>query len=260
MDLRQLRYFQMIAKYESVTAAAKHFSVPQSAMSQTLARLEKELGGVRLFDRKNNRLFLNEAGERFLSYVSSALETLDNGIKSVTMPEDQISGPINLLVMENSRFVISSVKLFTDQYSGVSFTICHDYYSGEDVNYDLCLSANPFYKEMRKAVPLIRERMILAVCDTHPLADRKTVHLSELAHEKFISQSPRTSLYALTVNECRAAGFEPTFSISCDDPYFIRKYISQDMGIAIAPSVAWSGRFRDNTRLIDIDPPIYSTT
>ncbi len=261
MELLQLRYFQAIARCENVSQAARNFQIPQSAMSQALSRLEKELGGIKLFDRKNNRIYLNENGRVFLKYVDEALQALQNGVQTLSLPQDQISGPIHLLIQENSRFAISCASKFARQYPDVSFNICHDFYSDELSEYDLCVAAVPSNRQMNRSIPLIREPMVLAVYDTHPLAGRETVRLSELSDERFITQSTRSSLYSLTVDCCRAAGFEPHISISCDDAYFIRKYISEGMGIAISPSVSWAGRFRENTRLIRItDPEIVSTS
>ena len=41
MELLQLRYFQKVAEMESMTQAARYFSIPQPSMSQSIARLEK---------------------------------------------------------------------------------------------------------------------------------------------------------------------------------------------------------------------------
>ena len=60
MELLQLRYFVTVAKMQSITKAANYYGIPQPAMSQTIARLEADLGGIRLFDRKNSRIYLNE--------------------------------------------------------------------------------------------------------------------------------------------------------------------------------------------------------
>ncbi|MCI8453328.1 MAG: hypothetical protein HFE84_01745 [Lachnospiraceae bacterium] len=46
----------------------------------------------------------------------------------------------------------------------------------------------------------------------------------------------------------------------CDDPYFVRKYVSERLGIALAPSISWYGRFRENTKLIKIRSPHITTT
>ncbi len=261
MELLQLRYFQTAARLQSMTLAAKEWQIPQPAMSQAIRRLEKELGGVRLFDRVGNRIQLNDSGRLFLRHVEDALASLDSGVQEVTRREEEISGPLRLLVLDSSRFVIECMAAFVSMHPSVRFTICHDFYSDSASSYDLCVSAGPYLKEMNKSVPLIRERLVLAVADTHPLAGRESVRLEDLKDEKFITQSARTSLYAVTVTQCRSAGFDPQIVISCDDTYYIRKYISEGMGITIAPSISWAGRFRANTKLIEIDDPIlFSTT
>lgn len=261
MELLQLRYFQSIARFRSVSEAARFYGIPQSAMSQSLKRLENDLGGIRLFDRVNQRIVLNEKGRMFLQRVDEVLAILDSAVREARDTPDEIAGAVHLLVTENTRFVVQCVSQFKQIYPDVSFYICHDYYSNQEAEYDLCISASSYDHQMKASAPLIRERMVLAVCDSHPLAQRQSVSLAELKDEKFIVSTERSSLYRLTVESCRAFGFEPRISISCDDPYFIRKYISTNMGVVIAPSLSWEGRFRENTRLIEIvDPPLYSTS
>lgn len=260
MELLQLRYFQMIARLESVTQAAAFFQVPQSAMSQTLKRLEHELGDVQLFDRRKNHLFLNDTGRHFLAKVDEALLLIDSGVREVSARAETISGPIHILVMENRRFITYCVSKFAEIYPDVNFNICHDFYSGLDDEYDICIAAQNSYKQMKSSIPLIQEPIILAVHESHPLANRKSVSLSELWNDKFITMSRHSSLYTITYESCRASGFEPHVPYICDDPYFVRKYISLNMGIALAPSVSWAGRFRNNTKVISLVEPGIITT
>lgn len=260
MELQQLRYFQMIARMESVTQAAAYFQVPQSAMSQTLKRLEHELGDIKLFDRKKNHIFLNDTGRQFLERVDQALILLDTAVQEASAQSETISGPIRILVMENRRFITYCVSKFAEMYPDVIFNICHDYYSGQDEDYDICIAAQNTYKQMKSSIPLIREPIVLAVHESHPMAGRKSVALAELWNDKFITMSRHTSLYNITYDSCRACGFEPHVPYICDDPYFVRKYISLNMGIALAPSVSWAGRFRENTKLIPLSEPHIFTT
>ena len=64
MELQQLKYFEVVAKYENMTRAAAELHIAQPAVSQSISRLEDELD-TRLFDRKGKRISLNAQG-RFL--------------------------------------------------------------------------------------------------------------------------------------------------------------------------------------------------
>jgi len=260
MELLQLRYFRTVAQMESISKAADYYHIPQPAMSQTIAKLERELGGIKLFDRRSKRLYLNDNGRMFLEYVDRALSSLDSGIRAVSVSQVEISGAVRVLAMENRRFIFSCVSKFAGIHPDVNFCISHDHDAGEDSAFDLCITSRSDYRQMQTAVPLVRERIVLALHDRHPLADRKVVSLKELRHEKFITMSSRASLYGITFGKCREAGFEPQVPFICDDPYFVRKYISEGMGIALAPEISWAGRFRENTRLIPFDDPTMMTT
>ena len=65
MDLLQLNYFRTVAHLEHMTHAADELVIAQPALSQTIARLENELG-VPLFDRLGRRIRLNLFGKAFL--------------------------------------------------------------------------------------------------------------------------------------------------------------------------------------------------
>lgn len=261
MELLQLKYFLTVAKMESVTRAAAHHRIPQPAMSQTIARLEKELGGVRLFDRKNNRIYLNENGRLFQSYVENALLELENGVQAMRSKGENVSGSIRILALEGRRFCFDCVSHFAEAYPHISFSISHDYSGESGSEYDLCISTVRAHGQMQASAPLICEPLVLAVHETHPLADQPAIRLSDLRDEKFITMSPRSTLYALTYEHCRSAGFEPHIPFICDDPYYIRKYVSENMGISLAPAISWAGRFRSNTKLIPVsDPPLQMTS
>ena len=259
MELLQLRYFQKVAELESITKASQFFMIPQPSMSQTISRLEKELG-VKLFDRRNGKLFLNEQGAYFLNYVNSSLRELDNGIAAVTDRAEAITGTVKVKVMENHRFILTCIPRFAERYPDVSISVSHGYCEDQSVTYDLCISSQPAYRNLTVCVPLIKESLVLAVRQDHPLAFLEQASIRDLQGQKLISLPQQSALYSVTVNQCRGAGFEPLIPIVCDDPYFIRKYVSEGMGIALAPAVSWHGRFRENTVLIPMDDPALHVT
>ena len=162
--------------------------------------------------------------------------------------------------MENRRFIFGCVSKFAEIHPDVNFQISHDYEAEQEVAFDLCITSAPNYRQMRSGVPLIRERIVLALHEAHPMAGQSEVNLQALRNEKFITMSSRASIHAFTFGKCKEAGFEPQVPFICDDPYFVRKYISEGMGIALAPEVSWAGRFRENTKLIPFNDPSMVTT
>ncbi|MBQ8815141.1 MAG: LysR family transcriptional regulator [Lachnospiraceae bacterium] len=258
MELLQLRYFRTVASYESITKAAEYYHIPQPAMSQTIARLEKELGGIRLFDRKNGRLFLNDKGRTFLESVDRALNELDKGVSSVTTDQTRIAGPVRLVALENRRFILGCVSSFSALYPEVNFSISHS--SDPDQLCDLCICAEKSYRQMNTSIPLIREKFVVALHESHPLAQCATLSPEQLRGEKFITLSPQFAQYGVTVSLCRQHGFEPDIPFICDDEYYVRKYVSEKMGIALAPAVSWAGRLRTNTCTIPLEDPSVTTT
>ncbi len=70
LNYRHLYYFYVIAREQSVSAAAKELRVSQPALSSQLKRFEDQLG-VKLFDRAGRRMVLTEEGRHTLAYAET---------------------------------------------------------------------------------------------------------------------------------------------------------------------------------------------
>jgi DNA-binding transcriptional LysR family regulator len=82
MDLRQLRYFLVVAEERSVTRAAARLHLTQPPLSAQLARLEHELG-VELLVRHRRGVDLTDAGRDLAEHARRLLADVDTAAESV---------------------------------------------------------------------------------------------------------------------------------------------------------------------------------
>ena len=238
MELLQLRKFCHAARSGSFARTAEHFGVPPSDISQTVRRLEEELG-VRLFDRRANAVTLNSRGEAFARQVQQSLSALDGAVSAAR--DDGESGEVHICVNANRRIVMDAVEQFRHRWSGVSIhtrTFCDP--TGE--RFDLIVSAEDEALAGYDRQKLLSERLAVAVSAHGPYAGWDGA-LSSLAHAPFITMGKGTSMYRLTHDLCRWAGFTPRIAVQSDDPYYVRKCVELGLGVAVVPLFSWQGQF-----------------
>lgn len=251
MDILQLEYFCSAAELENFTLAAKRHFIPQSAMSITMKRLEKELGKP-LFDRIGNRIQLNETGKSFYVHAKACLTEFRNAKDSVQKISEPY-GEVRLLVLEERRTIAELIGRFRAKYPQIRFSICHNLSEQPSFAFDIRVHSAPGENKDFISVPILTEKLALAVSRSHKFAHRQHVNMSELVNEDFVILPPESSVNRMTMEACRKNGFLPRISILCDDPYCIRKYISAGMGISLVPPSSWEGLIDDNISLIPVD-------
>ena len=94
-DLNRLRIFYYIFSAKSVVAAAGKLHITQSAVSQHLQKLEREIQ-TRLFTRLHKKLVPTMAGERLFALVRPFIENLENSIGEIRQAQQVPSGPIRV--------------------------------------------------------------------------------------------------------------------------------------------------------------------
>ena len=242
MELLQLKYFCDSAETENFSKTAQKFYVPPSNISQSINRLEKELG-IKLFDRSSNKIMLNKNGIEFYKRIKQALFLIDDAKKAVT--DDEMSGEIRICVRTNRRIVTDITEKFKNKYPEVSFVINHSI-PENTYEYDFIIADSTLeYTNLKKEL-FIEEDILLAINKDNPIAKKEVLSKDELESQKFITISQPSNLYTYTLSICNSMGFKPDITIQSDDPYFVRKYVSLGWGISFIPSFSWEGLFNEN--------------
>ena len=93
VNLELYRIFYVVAKHKHMTQASEELHISQPAISQSIKKLEDELGGT-LFLRSNKGMELTEEGKMFYEYVKGALELINNAENEFTSYKDLSKGEI----------------------------------------------------------------------------------------------------------------------------------------------------------------------
>jgi DNA-binding transcriptional LysR family regulator len=95
MELRHLRHFLAVADELHMGRAAQRLGMAQPPLSQSIARLEKELG-LRLFDRANRRLALTRAGSVFIEEARASVLHADAALAIALAAEHGEAGVVRI--------------------------------------------------------------------------------------------------------------------------------------------------------------------
>ncbi len=249
MELLQLKYFCDAAQTENFSKTAKKFQVPASDISQSIKRLEKELG-AELFSRRANRVMLNEQGRCFYQDISKALDVIDAAKDSVRDSEER--GKIRLCINTNRRFLFEVMEKYRKRYPDVNIEIKH--FSDTDAeHFDIIIDSDSDSLSSYKKQLLISESIMLAAKREAFDASLDGADLSALASLPFITMGKGSNLYTLTNSICESYGFKPHTVIQSDDPLYVQKCVELGLGVTFAPAFSWQGFFSENILLKRID-------
>ncbi len=254
MELLQLRYFCDAAECENFSLVAKKYSVPTSAVSQSIRRLEKELS-CELFDRSANRASLNDRGAEFLQKVKAAIELIDGAVAEVLREE---SACIDICINTNRRIVMQAVEKFKRQYPDIEIK-AKVFADPTDSEFDMIITYDDERLNGYNRRKLLSEKIALAVPRQNPLYGVENLDISQLKAQPFITTTETGSLYPLAEGICAEYGFKPKIAVQSDDPFYVRKCVEYGLGVTLVPLFSWQGQVSDNIRLIPIEGHIRDT-
>ena len=127
IDLELYRIFYVVAKNKHMTRASEELHISQPAISQSIKKLEDQLGGA-LFLRSNKGMELTEEGKMFYEYVKGALELINNAENEFTSFKDLSKGEIKIGCSATlTKLIIMDVlKDFHKDYPNININITND--------------------------------------------------------------------------------------------------------------------------------------
>lgn len=197
MELRHLRYFVVVAEEQNVTRAAERLHVSQPPLSRQIRDLEEELG-VELFRRTAKSLALTEPGKIFLNEARAVLLRAEKAAQTVRAAAAGERGRLRVGYAPSLTVELlpKALRSFEGKCPGVRVTL-HDLSTEECVQrlaarkLDVALTVRPSAKSMRGLTfeKLISYPICCAVGVTHPLAQKRSVSLTQLRQQRLLGYS-----------------------------------------------------------------------
>lgn len=258
MELRQLAYFTAVAEEGQFTRAASRLLVAQPAVSQQVRRLELELGES-LFHRDPRSVSLTEAGEALLPHARAALAAAERGRDAIASLRGMLRGRLRI-----------GVAGPVDQPLGQALGELHRSYPDIEVllttqNNEPLLEAlangqidvgivgigiQPVPAQLTTRV-ITREELGLGVSRNHPLARRKSVTLSRLREEPFVTLVHGSGHREAFDKAFDDAGYRPRIAAEAGELSSLIELVAEGLGAAILPRAAADGA---NVAVVEIRP------
>jgi len=187
MELKHLRTLIAIKEQKSFTQAARALGVTQAAVSQHVACLERELD-VSLFDRRARKIELTENGRRLCNYAERILRLVEEAVAGVKDEASAVSGTLYIAAstVPSATLLPKLLSDFQELHPAVlskcriseSRTAVEAVESGNaDVGF---VGVKPETAKL-ESQPVAADELVLVVAPDHPLAQRRSLSLKQLA-------------------------------------------------------------------------------
>ena len=265
LDVKRLRILREVAQHGSFSAAADALYLSQSAVSQQVATLEREVG-MKLFDRTREGPKLTDAGRVLVSHADAAIARLEEAERELAAIAGLEGGELRLASFPSASATVltEAVSIFHRRYPRVRLSVMDA--EPEDSlprlragELDLALSFDypsvpqPSERDLDRTL-LLSESMYLALPRDHPLAALSVVPLAELEDFEWLCGSRPSSCGEVVVSACRNAGFEPHIGFESDDYNVMQGFIAAGLGVTLLPDLALP-TLRSDLVVRETDPP-----
>jgi DNA-binding transcriptional LysR family regulator len=193
MEMHQVRYFLAVARNLHFTRAADECNVTQPSLTRAIKQLEDELGGD-LFRRERPQAQLTELGQRMLPLLKQCYEAAMGARSLATAMK---SGEVGALKLALSRSIDLKLLLphlaeLQKAFERLEFKLLRgtadevaEYLKKGDAELGIAATIGEAWERLDRW-PLFTETFLVAMPDKHRLANRASIDVEDLRHERFI--------------------------------------------------------------------------
>jgi len=244
LNLRDLKYLVALADHAHFGRAAAACFVSQPTLSTQMKKLEDELG-VALVERAPRKVMLTPVGREIADRARHVVDAVEQMREVARRSQDPEAGTVRLGLFPTlgpyllphvvprirARFPRLELLLIEEKSPGIITGLR----SGK---LDVGLLALPVHDEQLHTEFLFEEPFLLAVPETHPLAERESLSLKELAKERLLLLEDGHCLRDQALDVCELAGASEMTDFQATSLETLRQMVAANVGVTLLPMLA----------------------
>ncbi|QCI12700.1 LysR family transcriptional regulator [Pseudomonas putida] len=243
MNVKQLRAFVTVAKYQSFAQAGEHLHVSQPALSLTIKALEENLGGA-LLTRTTRSVSLTTEGEVLLPLARRLLADWDDTEEMLRQRFTLQLGRVSVAAMPAfaGNLLPHGLKVFRQHYPKVNVTV-HDVINEQVLELvrhrrvELGIGFEPDNTEGLHFHPLYNDRFVAVVPADSPLAQLPQTTWTQLLAEDFVALQRPSAVRLLLEQNVAARHGKLTVAFESHQLATVGRMVASGLGVSAVPAL-----------------------
>ena len=245
-ELRAWRQFVVLAEELHFGRAAQRLNITQPPLTMAIQALERKLGAP-LFERTQRSVALAPAGLALLPEVRRLLQTADDLPRQAQAAAAGVSGRLRLAFVSSIAYGPLPEWLRSFRHANpdvvlglreATLDVQLDAFASGDIDAGFVLHAQGAAPPGLQAWRALREPLVMALPDRHPLTTERGLTFDRVASEPLVifPRSIAPSLFDAIVGHYRAQGVTPRIEQEANQMQTIVNLVSAGIGVAWVPA------------------------
>ena len=249
MEIQQLRYFTIAARYQHITKAAEEIHIAQPALTQIIKRLESEVGAP-LFERNGRNIILTPEGKILQEEALQILKTIDELPIVLQQKKTERDMTLKIKVSAATIWFMPAIIAYKKTHPDVNL----DFIRNDDMrDCDFLITTSTDTGGQAEESFIVDEEILLAVSKDRAKTMPPKVRLSDLKGDVFLITDKSKPFFHICEEYCLKSGFAPNVIFECDSQTVIFDLVSADLGVAFCPTFSWGKIDQNRISLIPFD-------
>jgi DNA-binding transcriptional LysR family regulator len=243
MDLFQLQTFIAVVQEGSFSRAAQKLHRSQPAISQTIRKLEEELGEP-LLDRSSRDGTLTDAGQVMYEYAQKLVNLRGEAQAALTELRELHRGKLSIAANEfTCLYLLPVLDEFRRQYPTIKITVLRalaSHIPDELLSHNAelgVISFRPTSSDLQ-SICVYSDRLMFVVHRGHPLSEQPRVKIQQLGAEVFIAHNVQSPYRLKVIEAFRKSKTLLNMNVELPTIESIKKFVAMGNGVALLPRIS----------------------